>query len=85
MYNYQTCTKPIDEFFTTAVGDKMKGSQAQRELPELLNMWPIHSMVQQYPRKKFRNSPIQEVGQTSVHRRSALAISKMRMTNTVNT
>jgi hypothetical protein len=76
MYNYRW-------FFATAVGYKMKDSQVQRELPELLNMWPIHSMVQQYPRKKFRSS-VPGGWSDFVHRHSAWAVSEMRMTDAVN-
>jgi hypothetical protein len=69
-------------FFATAVGDKMKDSQAQQGLPEPLNMWPIHSMVQQYPKKKFCNS-VPGGWSDFVHRRSAWAVSKVRLTETV--
>ena len=51
------------------LGDKKKVSQAQREPPELLNMLPVYSIVQQYLEKRFRDSS-SEVNQT-VHERSA--------------
>jgi len=40
----------------TAVGAKTKNLGAQQVRTELLNLWPVYTMVQRYLRKTFRNA-----------------------------